>query len=437
MPKTITAVPYPKKLEQKKRVAAYSRVSSGKEAMLHSLSAQVSYYSNLIQSHNDWLYVGVYADEAMTGTSDTRDDFQRLLADCRAGKVDMVITKSISRFARNTVTLLQTVREFKALGVDIYFEEQSIHTLSSDGELMLSILASYAQEESRSASENQKWRIKKNFEEGRPWNGTILGYRYIEGIYCIVPEETEIVKSIFNDYLSGMGSSAIVKKLNTAGILTRKGNIWGHTAVVKILKDYAYTGNLLLQKTYRENHITKRVLVNNGELPMYCAENTHDAIISQEIFDSVKAEMTRRAGKSNKTGRSKSMYPFTGKMVCSICEKNYLRKITTTGPVWICGTFNTLGKTVCASKQIPEDALIKVTAEALGNATFDEGGFNDRIVDIQVCANNTLVYRFNDGTEAEKHWKDRSRSQSWTEEMKAEASRSALERRQNLCQKLL
>ena len=339
--------------------------------------------------------------------------------------------RHISRFARNTVTLLQTVREFKALGVDIYFEEQNIHTLSSDGEMMLSILASYAQEESRSASENQKWRIKKNFEEGRPWNGTILGYRYIEGIYCIVPEEAEIIKSIFTDYLSGMGTSAIVKKLNAAGILTRKGNGWGHTAVVKILKDCTYTGNLLLQKTYRENHITKRVLVNNGELPMYCAEDSHDAIIGQEIFDAVQVEMTRRAGKSNKTGRSKSTYPFTGKMVCSICGKNYLRKITNTGPVWICGTFNTLGKTVCASKRIPEDTLLKVTAEVLGTTDFDEGAFNDRVVDIQACDNNTLVYRFKDGVEVERRWKDRSRSQSWTEEMKAEARQRALERSQN------
>ena len=136
MPRAITIIPKPPKLEQKKRVAAYARVSSGKDAMLHSLSAQVSYYSDLIQNHDDWLYVGVYADEAKTGTKESRADFQRLIADCRAGKIDMVITKSISRFARNTVTLLQTVRDFKAWEVDIFFEEQNIHTMSGDGELM-------------------------------------------------------------------------------------------------------------------------------------------------------------------------------------------------------------------------------------------------------------------------------------------------------------
>ena len=146
------------------RVCAYARVSSGKDAMLHSLSAQVSYYNSLIQSHADWLYCGVFSDEAITGTKSQRDGFQRMLASCRAGEIDLVITKSISRFARNTVTLLQTVRELKSLGVDVFFEEQNIHTMSADGELMLTILASYAQEESLSASENQKWRIRKAFE---------------------------------------------------------------------------------------------------------------------------------------------------------------------------------------------------------------------------------------------------------------------------------
>ena len=175
------------------RVAAYARVSSGKDAMLHSLSAQVSYYSELIQNHSGWQYVGVYADEALTGTKDNRENFQRLLADCRDGKVDLVITKSISRFARNTVTLLQTVRELKNMGVDVFFEEQNIHSLSADGELMLTILASYAQEESLSASENQKWRIRRNFENGMPWNGTMLGYRYEDGTLVVEPTEAEIV----------------------------------------------------------------------------------------------------------------------------------------------------------------------------------------------------------------------------------------------------
>jgi len=153
---------------QRKRVAAYARVSSGKDAMLHSLSAQISYYNSYIGGCGDWEFAGIYADKAITGTKDTRTEFQRLLADCRSGKIDMVITKSITRFARNTVTLLKTIRELKLLGIDVYFEKENIHSLSTDGEFMLTILASYSQEESRSASENQKWWIHKMFEQGRP-----------------------------------------------------------------------------------------------------------------------------------------------------------------------------------------------------------------------------------------------------------------------------
>ena len=186
MKKIVTKVPHPQQLERKKRVVAYARVSSGKDAMLHSLSAQVSYYSDLIQGHSGWLYCGVFSDEALTGTKDDRESFQRLLTECRAGNVDMVITKSISRFARNTVTLLETVRELKGLGVDVYFEEQRIHTLSADGELMMTILASYAQEESLSASENQKWRIRKAFEQGE-----LIQLRFLFG-YRITRDRIEI-----------------------------------------------------------------------------------------------------------------------------------------------------------------------------------------------------------------------------------------------------
>lgn len=246
MPRAITIVKKPPKLEQKKRVAAYARVSSGKDAMLHSLSAQVSYYSTLIQNHDDWFYAGVYADEAKTGTKESRPDFQRLIADCRAGKIDMVITKSISRFARNTVTLLQTVRDFRAWGVDVFFEDQNIHTESSDGELMMTILASYAQEESRSASENQKWRIKRNFEDGIPWTGVMLGYRLKNGRYEIVPEEAALVHRIYSEYLSGCGYHNIAKGLNEDGITSRFDKQWGQTTISKILSNYAYTGNLLL-----------------------------------------------------------------------------------------------------------------------------------------------------------------------------------------------
>lgn len=408
-----------------KRVAAYARVSSGKDAMLHSLSAQVSYYNDLIQNHSGWQYVGVYADEALTGTKDNRENFQRLLADCRAGKVDMVITKSISRLARNTVTLLETVRELKTLGVDVFFEEQNIHSLSADGELMLTILASYAQEESLSASENQKWRVRHNYENGLVWNGTILGYRYDHGTYIIEPEEAETVQLIFNSYLQGDGCEAIARKLNERNFLSRRNKEWGQTGVMRILRNYTYTGNLLLQQTFSENHLTKQRQRNNGEFPMYHIQNAHESIIPLEQFNAVQEEIQRRSEKHYTPHRNKGKYPFSGFLVCAGCGKNYRRKNTAAGAVWICPTFNSRGKAFCQSKQIPEDTLIATTREVVG----DLDTLGSKITAIRVENGNTLVFCHTNGTETVKRWEDRSRSKSWTPEMKEKARQKELERR--------
>ena len=334
MAREVQKVKFPPLPPKRKRVAAYARVSSGKDAMLHSLAAQVDYYSTYIRSYPSWEYVGVYADEAKTGTKDKRDEFQRMLSDCRSGKIDHVITKSISRFARNTVTLLETVRELKKLGISVFFEEQNIDTSTADGELMLSILASYAQEESLSASENQKWRVRQNFENGQPWRGFMLGYRYEDGTYIVVPEEAAIVRSIYADFLDGKGVIAIMKRLNAEGVLTQQGYTWHKSAVTRILKNYTYTGNLLLQTKYRENHLTKRTLVNHGQLPQYHAQDTHEAIIDIDTYNAVQLEMHRRAEKYGKPQSSRK-YPFSGMITCAGCGKHYRRKVTATGPVWI------------------------------------------------------------------------------------------------------
>lgn len=406
------------------RVAAYARVSSAKDAMLHSLSAQVSYYNSLIQQHPGWIFCGVYADEGLTGTRVDRENFQRLLADCRAGKIDMVVTKSISRFARNTVTLLETVRELKNLGVDVYFEEQNIHSASADGELMLSILASYAQEESLSASENQKWRIKRNFESGMPWNGIMLGYRYDNGTLVIHPEEAAVVRQIFDSYLSGMGVTAIAKMLNSQGIPSRFGNQWGKSGIMRILRNYSYTGNLLLQTTYQENHLTKRTRQNNGEFPKYHITDAHEEIIPLRQFNAVQKEIRRRAEKHTHPGITPNTYPFTGKLVCAGCGKHYRRKITKTGPVWICATFNTWGKSACPSKQIPESTLISTAEEVIGSMD----AFPGKITEVRVENGNQLIFLHSDGTQTVKRWQDRSRADSWTEEMKEAARRRERER---------
>ena len=422
--RSATSVPAAPKLT---RVAAYARVSSGKDAMLHSLSAQVSYYNNLIQNNPGWIFCGIYADEAVTGTKDGRGQFQKLLADCRAGKVDLVITKSISRFARNTVTLLQTVREFKNLGVDVYFEEQNIHSLSSDGELFLTILASYAQEESRSASENQKWRVRDKFRNGIPWSGTILGYRYGADGYVIEPTEAETVRLIFDSYLQGMGLMAIAKMLNAQSRTSRYGKPWGKSSIMRVLRNSTYTGNLLLQKTYSENHLTKRTRQNNGEFPKYYIEDAHEAIIPLRQFNAVQEEIQRRAKKHYAPQPQKGQYPFTGKLRCAGCGKNYRRKVTATGPTWICPTYNTLGKAACPSKRIPENTLMTVAAEVLGLDTFDPNVFLGEITEVRVENGNRLVFLHNSGKESVKQWQDRSRAESWTEEMR-EAARQHYER---------
>ena len=231
-------------IPKRKQVAVYARVSSGKEAMLHSLAAQVSHYKEVIADNPTWQFCGIYADEAISGTKNNRQQFEQMIADCKTGKIDLIITKSISRFARNTVTLLQIVRELKELKIDVYFEEQNLHTLSSDGELVLSFLAGFAQEEARSVSENMKWRVQRKFEKGLPWDPTILGYRMINGEYQIHPEEAKTVQLIYGYYLSGMGTGEIAKKLNEQNIKSRFGKAWCDTSVRAVLKNQTYTGTM-------------------------------------------------------------------------------------------------------------------------------------------------------------------------------------------------
>lgn len=431
MERIITKLPRPApRIPKLLNVAAYARVSSGKDAMLQSLAAQVSYYSDKIQRTPGWQFAGVYADEALTGTKDNRDGFQRLLADCRAGKIDLVLTKSITRFARNTVTLLETVRELKTLGVEVWFEKESVHTFSGDGELMLSILASFAQEESYSVSENCKWRLRHKFVRGTLHSITMLGYLLVQGELRIVPEEAEVVRSIFADYLSGMGKNAIMKKLAAQGVTGRNGKRISESNVISILHNEKYCGDLVLQKTFSNNHIDKKMVKNTGELPMYEIPDAHEAIIDRETFGRVQKELVRRAEAYSPIYQPGKTYPFTAKMVCGGCGKHYRRKILSAGtpyekPAWICSTFNQWGKKHCASKQIPESILLETAARALELDAFDEAVFLNSICEVQVPAANRLVFVFVDGHTVEKEWHDKARA--WSEEAKQRAREKALE----------
>lgn len=204
----------------------------------------------------------------------------------------------------------------------IYFEEQNIHSISGDGELMLTILASYAQEESRSVSENCKWQVRNGFKKGKANNMTLRGYRYINKELVIIPEEAEIIQTIFTDYLNGMGKNAIMKKLNVSGKVTRHGKAWTEEGVRRILRNEKYTGDLLLQKTYVSDHLTKKKCYNQGELPKYFVSGGHEAIIDRDTFEKVQEELKRREAQHKPISEASCTYSFTGKLVCSICGKH-------------------------------------------------------------------------------------------------------------------
>ena len=414
-------------LAEKKRVAAYARVSCDKDTMLHSLAAQIDYYRKYIIRKPEWEFVGVFADEAKTGTTEDREQFQRMLSDCRSGLIDMVITKSISRFARNTVTLLGAVRELKDLGINVFFEDQSINSISDEGELMLTLLASQAQEESLSCSENCKWRIRKGFEQGQPNTCTMLGYRLVNGEITIVPDEAEIVKEIFNLYLSGYGVQKIANTLNERSIRTEKIPLWHMDTIRGILRNEKYMGDLLLQKSLSESHLTKRQMKNEGQLPQYYITDDHEPVVSREVFAAVQEETQRRAEKHKCGAGTKSV--FTGKIRCDICGKNYRRKTTPYNTVWCCSTFNTRGKAYCASQVIPEETLKSCIAEAFGWKVFTEDKFTGVVDHIIAEPENRLRLVMTDGTEKAIVWKAHSRSESWTEEMREAARQKMLQRK--------
>ena len=408
----------------RKRVAAYARVSIERGRTLQSLSTQVSYYSNLIQQRREWFYSGVYADSGITGTTDDRKEFQRMLADCEAGKIDIILTKSISRFARNTVDLLQTVRHLRDLGIEVRFEKERINSLDEGGELMLTLLASFAQEESRSISENIKWAIRKGFQKGKPHSHNIYGYRWINGQFELVPEEAEVVRLIYANFLAGMSAEGTEKQLEEMEVRSYTGGHFDNVAIRAILCNEKYTGNSILQKTYRENHLTHKKVINRGELPRYFAEGTHPVIIDQATFDKVQAEIARRRELGVFANWSMNTSCFTSKIKCGNCGVSYRhshrwgRKVKEEDDysVWVCRTRDRKGKEACPAKEIPEAALKEACCRVLGLAAFDEKAVQNQIERITVIGNNTLMIRYPDGREEPVTWKSTAMVDWWTPE---------------------
>lgn len=392
-------------LPKRKKVAAYARVSRDTERLMHSVSAQVSYYSTLIQKNPEWEYAGVYADCGISGTDiSKRSEFQKMLADCEEGKIDIILTKSISRFARNTVDLLETVRHLKFLGIEVRFEKEHINSLSEDGELMLSLLASFAQEESRSISENCKWGIRKRFQSGEIGvaNKHILGYRYDEELrkYVIIPEEAEAVRWMFQMYIDGVSLRLIAENMNQAGIRTTLGNEFQEASVRQLIFNEVYAGDILRQKCYMADPITKTKVKNCGELPQYYMADCHEAIIDRETYAKVQAEMERRTGLINPT------YPFTGKIKCGICGLNYTRRAAIVKGKeyvsWFCRAKKETGIT-CKSHNYSEQKLMRICSELMGTESFDETAFENSVRDITSLPDGSLEVHFFDGQT--KLWK--------------------------------
>lgn len=314
---------------RKLRVAAYARVSTNNEEQLTSYEAQVDYYTRYIQAKEEWQFVEVYTDEGISATNTKkREGFNRMVADALAGKIDFIITKSISRFARNTVDTLTTVRKLKEKGIEVFFEKENIRTLDGKGELLITIMSSLAQEESRSISENVTWGQRKRFADGKvslPY-GRFLGYKKgPDGLPEIVEEEAAIVRLIYRMFLYGKSPSAIASYLTDEGIPTPGGKaIWRAKVVENILTNEKYKGDALLQKRFTVDFLTKKQKVNEGEVPQYYVANSHPAIIEPEVFDLVQYEIKRR----KKDGRwTSSTYPFSGKIICGECGGIYGSKV--------------------------------------------------------------------------------------------------------------
>ena len=375
------------------RVAAYCRVSTGQEAQAGSYELQVQYYTQYIQKREDWELVGVYADEGISGTNiHRREQFKQMIADCEAGKIDLIITKSISRFARNTVDSLLTIRKLKEKNVAVVFEKEGVNTLDGTGEILITILSSLAQEESRNISENTRWGVVRKFEKGKVIvnHNKFMGYTKNEnGDLVIVPKEAEIVRLVFRLYLEGYSTGKIAKYLEEQKIKTATGlEKWHDTVVLKMLRNEKYMGDALLQKTYTVDFMTKKKVMNKGIVPQYYVEDDHEAIIPKDLFYRVQEELARRASvnksavtrKKNMKSKYSSEYALTGILLCGECGQEY-RRVTWARNgkkkiVWRCSNRLTNGTKYCKDSVTLEEGILNRTVmEAIHRITCNDGNF--------------------------------------------------------------
>ena len=366
IPSTInmqTKLPFLSK--KKRRVAAYARVSTDSDEQATSYDAQIQYYTDYIKANPDWEFVGMYADEGISGTSTkNRKQFLKMIEEAKAGNIDLILTKSVSRFARNTVDTLTYIRELKAKGIEVYFQKENIYTLDAKGELLITIMSSLAQEESRSISENVTWGKRVAFSQGKIYipYGAFLGYeRGEDGKPKIVDEEAKVVKAIYSLFLEGLAPTGIAKILmengiKTPGVKTK----WQVTTILSILKNEKYKGDALLQKSFITDFLSHKAKKNEGEVPQYYVQNSHEAIIEPNEWDFVQIELERRA----KLGMSySSNSSFASKVVCADCGGIYGSKVWHSNTpyrktIWQCNhKFQKESKAQCKTPTLTEEEI--------------------------------------------------------------------------------
>ena len=373
------------------RVAAYCRVSTDDEEQLTSYEAQKNYYTDKIMTNKEWTMAGIFADEGITGTSARkRPEFLRMIRQCKQGKIDIVLTKSISRFARNTVDCLNYVRALKELGIAVIFEKENMNTLEIDSEILITMLGAFAQSESESISANVRWGIRQAMKEGK----ATIQYKYLYGYRKgddgkpeIIPDQAEVVRKIYDLFLSGTPVRGIQEYLNENAVPNINGEPkWARSAIDSILTNEKYCGDVLLQKTYIDDCINKKVKKNTGQLPMYLVQNHHEGIISRETFDAAQAELARRsAGKSPSkknapTGRSRysSKYALSDRLYCGECGTRYQRctwrnRDGSKRIVWRCVSRVDYGSKYCHdSPTLDEEPLHRAILAAINSTIKDK-----------------------------------------------------------------
>ena len=402
----VTVIETKKGKDQRIRVAAYCRVSTDKDAQADSLENQMETFRYRLMLHSDWELVNIYADEGLSGTSAKhRPMFLKMIEDCKNGKIDYIITKSISRFARNTLDCVGYVRELQKCGTQVYFEKEGIDTGDSASEMVLTIMASFAQEESRSISENVKWGIRKRFEKGVEPKVPTYGYRHTEaGLFQIVPEEAEIIREIFDRYAHGEMPKHILEDMRARGVKPPAGDTWKPLQFWRMIGNEKYVGDVVLQKTYVESHLNHRQVRNRGEIKMFYVANVHDAIVNRHIFEQAqKISAMRRVRDGN------SAYPYGEMLACPRCKRIlthgslnsfYCEGVPIKNGGWGCYGEGGCGKYLLIQNNLDEAVLTAYT-EKYGEKkeTVDFCWLDDRVEKIALQEENVTIY-WKDGESA-------------------------------------